>query len=350
MSDPSVFIASSPLQAIYALAIAEELSLRNSEIHWVGRDGFSDLEYMAGLNQRIDVVDFSEFEFGSFRGFLRDGERYLERVQERWERIDLLFTAYETNYAFEALRHRFALPWGRVGIIEDGIANYFPHSMVRRPRQLLKSVANRVVRGHFLSSPRRNLGGNPRVGIVSTVSPEHVHLAPRSRARVVDLGPAVRRVLRFLSVPPPPEYVSADMVLFLPAVLHYGRISESGLIDYLEFVRAHMRQQGLTKLLVKPHPREDLTRLRCALSEWLDGDADLADATPAELFMRDLDNPVWAGSPTTAILNKHLLYPGGRTRYILFPLRGNRHLRTQVDTLVRVIGDKVERVEYAAAS
>jgi hypothetical protein len=41
------------------------------------------------------------------------------------------------------------------------------------------------------------------------------------------------------------------------------------------------------------------------------------------------------------MLNKHVLFPG-RTRYVLFPLAGNRHVETQTKVLLRILGSSGE--------
>jgi hypothetical protein len=106
-------------------------------------------------------------------------------------------------------------------------------------------------------------------------------------------------------------------------------------------MRAHPALASYSRFAVKPHPREDMAALHEALG---DGAELVASDLPIELWTRRLENPFWVGSPSTGMLNKHLLYPGNPTRYVLFPIPGNPLLAAQIEVFRRILGDRVEVV------
>ena len=337
---PAVFIATSPLHVLYSLAIVRTLGLAEHEIHWFGKAPVQELELARATRNEDHIRDFTHLGLASFGSFLANVDQYLDETAELG-RPELLFTCYESFYPFVALMRQRRVPWAETGIIEDGSSNYFPHAMPRRRKHPVKSVVTMVRRGYFLPFSWNNLGGNPRLGFVSTLSPAYVYVAPRSHARILDIAPAVRELLEERGMEPPERIRDAEAVVFLPAVLNYGRLDAAGLVGYLELLRSHPALAGCSRFAIKPHPREDMAALRDAVGN----EAELvASDLPIELWMRDLDNLIWAGSPTTGMLNKHLLYPGSRTRYVLFPIPGNPLLGAQIEAFRRILGDRVEVV------
>lgn len=340
-SRASVFVASSPLHVLYARAIAHRMGIWPFEIHWFGRADPVAAGFMRSLVADAPLFDYRGLGFHTFGGFLRRGSEYRADVSDRWKGLDLVFGPYETDYAIETLRRRLRVPWPRTGIIEDGIANYFPHSMLLRRWYPVKAAASLLRNGHVLTMSRHNLGGNPRVGIVTTLSTDHVYLAPGSEAQVVDIRPCVLDLLESVAWPMPAAWRSASVVLFLPPVLHYGRLSEARIARFVEECADRLDVSSASDLLVKPHPREDLARLREALRPLIERGLMMADEAPMELYMRGLDVETWAGSPSTAMLNKFLLYPSDTTRFVLLPPLGSRHVNAQTGLLIRILRDRV---------
>jgi hypothetical protein len=334
----TVFVATSPLHLIFSAAICETLPIDGPEVHWFGPAASVHDRRITGVLGDLPLVDCSSYEINSFGGFLRNGGRYVRDVVDAGPRVSRVFTCYETHVAVDAIRHRHRVPWADVGIIEDGIANYIPHAMVRRDRQAVKSALSLVRFGHRLSNPPANLGGNPKVGYVTTVSPEHVHLHPRSRAQVIDLAPATRALLLERGTVPTDAYREAGTILFMSPVFQYGRMDAPALLRYLDDVRGDSEVVG--PLLVKPHPRERPEAIRDALEAAGVDDVAVGGLEPIEHGMPWLDNPVWVGSATSAMLNKHVLFPGG-TRFVIRPQRGNRYLDELVTVMERVLAGHV---------
>jgi hypothetical protein len=334
-----VFIVTSPLHVLFSIAIARTLGLAGDsyELHWFGKKPLRELSFAPLAIRDEEVRDFAELDLNVFAGFVANAGAYLEATRDLG-RPRLLFTCYDTAYPFVALRHDRGVRWNDVGIIEDGAAGYFPHAMPRRWKHPLRSLRVRLARGHGLPFSWNNLGGNPRVGYVSTLSPRHVHVHRRSRAQVLDIAAATRQLIDERGAPPPLALREAGVVLFLPAVLNYRRLDAAGLRAYVEGVREHPQVRGVGSLVVKLHPRERIDEAREALA----GVAEIvADDLPIELHMHELDNAIWAGSPTTAMLNKHFLYESGATRFLLLPIPGNPLLERQIVTFGRILGDRV---------
>jgi hypothetical protein len=251
--------------------------------------------------------------------------------------VGLLYTCHNAHFAFETLRRKYHVPWEQIGVIEDGIGSYFPWRMLPLRRQVLRAAVALLAVGHPLSVARWDVGGDSRVGFVSTLAPSLVHLSQSSRATIVDLRDSVRAVLNELTLEPPREYGDADVLLFLPPVLCYERLTPSQLADYVGYVRSHPAIGEEASILVKPHPRDPTAAVRSALAP-LAPAVTVGGDEPIEIYLSRISIPLWAGSPTTGMLNHVLLYPDRSTRYALFPIAGNPNVQTQVDVLRKVLG------------
>ncbi|MGH2693398.1 MAG: hypothetical protein ACRDJJ_01155 [Actinomycetota bacterium] len=325
---------------LYARAIARQMAIWPFEIHWFGRADPVATGFMRSLVADAPLFDYRRLGFHTFGGFLRRGSAYPADVSQRWGGLNLVFGPYEIHYGLEIIRRRFRVPWSRTGIIEDGIANYFPHTMMLRRWQPLKGMACFLRNGHFLTVSRHNLGGNPRVGIVTTLFPDGVYLAPGSGAQAIDIRRSVLNLLAEVVRPMPAAWRSASVILFLPPLLQYGRLREAEVAGFVEQTADRLDISSPSSLLVKPHPREDLRRLKAALRPLVKRGMMLADEAPMELYMRGLDIATWAGSPSTAMLNQYLLYPDRSTRFVLLPSLGSRHVSEQTRVLLRILGDR----------
>ena len=340
MTEPgvAVFVTNSPLHLIYARALVEHHRLERYEIHWFGKPAATTPPWFSALTRDLIVRDFSQLQLNDFRGLVRGRRAYLEEVGATVDVVSLLYTCHNVHPAYETLRRRYRVPWARVGVIEDGIGSYSPWRMLPLRRQVVRAAVAVVAVGHPLSVARWDVGGDPRFGYVSTIGPGLVHLHPESRATVVDLRDSVRRALDELAFELPAAYTAADVLLFLPPVLQSGRLTPAQLAEYVARVCAHAAVEPDAAVVVKPHPRDQPEAVRAALATAVPR-LTVGGDEPIELHLGRISVPLWAGSPSSSMLNNALLYPGRDTRYVLFPVAGNRNVPAQVEVLRRVLGD-----------
>ena len=262
MMGTTVFIIDSPLHFIFSIAIIKKLNISNYSIHWFNKTSlqvyFPEKKYI----DKYNIIDFSYLDFESYSGFINNWNQYITEVKINIDSIDYLFTCYDTHYGFEILRNIFCIPWNNVGIIEDGIGNYFPCRMPRLMKQIPKSIINKIRMSYFLNVSRYNLGGNPKIGFLSTLSPEHVFLHKDSKAKILNIKNEVKNVLHQYPKKSKNVYIEAEVILFLPAVLRYNRMSEKEVISYLRYVKTHPKISSYSNIVIKPHPREKIKLLK----------------------------------------------------------------------------------------
>jgi len=336
MMGTTVFIIDSPLHFIFTIAIIKKLNISNYSIHWFNK---TSLQVYFPENIYIDkynIIDFSNLDFESFSGFINNYNQYITEVKNNIDSIDYLFTCSDTHFGFEILRNIFSIPWNNVGIIEDGIDNYFPHRMPSLMKQIPKSIINKIRMSYFLNVSRYNLGGNPKIGFLSTLSPEHVFLHKDSKAKILNIKNEVKTVLQQYPKKSKNVYIEAEVILFLPAVLYYNRMSEKEVISYLRYVKTHPKISNYSNIVIKPHPREKIKLLKEIILKEFFNEFQIAGISAIELHLSDIKADIWAGSPSTGMLNKYLLSKDKNTEYILFPTKKKSGLNEQIAVLEKV--------------
>ena len=343
MTSKNVFIISSPLHYLYSLSIMKNMNIVDDYmILWFGKHPLE--EYFSDVNQFdfTNVIDVAILGVNDFKGYIKNYDIFVNFIKENIDKIDYLFTCYDTNYGFEIVRNYFSVSWERVGIIEDGISNYYPHAMPRLSSQITKSVISKFRNNFFLNVSRYNLGGNPEMGFVTTICPEHVYLHKYSKAQVLDIRDDFIKVIDVCKESIPDLYKSADIIFFLSAVLNYERMKIRELIDYIKYIRLNDHVIKYNNFVLKPHPREDLIKLRQIIDDNFDvEEVRLGGKSPIEIYLSSIKPKCLAGMPTTAMLNHYIINPHDQTEYVIFFDKTGPYKKTQINVIKKVIRDNL---------
>jgi len=339
----TVFITNNPLHILYSLAIIKKKDYNNNYIIlWFGVLPVENYFFPYEITKNYNILDLSHLDFNHYkRGVRKNYDIFINIIKNKIMKIDYLFTCFDTHLAFEIVRHHFSIQWNQVGIIEDGIGNYFKNSQPDLIRQIPKSILNKVEHSFFLNVTRSNLGGNPKVGIVSTLSPDFVYINKKSSAKVISISNEFRTVLNEINIDIPSDYKAADVIIFLSPVLAHKRMKEAELISYLKFVNKNILNNSYKNIMIKPHPREDMPLLEKLVYSIYNKDITIADQRPIELYLNQIKAKIWSGMPSTGMLNNFFLQGKGKAKYLISPPlgKGSRYLKTGLDTMKKIMGD-----------
>ena len=345
----TVFITSSPLHILYSLAIIKTKKYNNNYvIVWFGALPLENYFSSDFTMEYCNILDLSYLDFNHYyRGVRKHYNLFLELISNKINSIDYLFTCFDTQLGFEVIRNHFSVDWSRVGIIEDGIGNYFPNRMPKLIKQIPKSILNKIQHSFFLNVTRNNLGGNPKIGILSTLSPERVYINKKSNAEIISIFDEFKSVLNMLKTDVPEIYKTAEVLVFLSPVLRQKRMRPSELIKYLKFIKQHPSINKYNNILIKPHPREDLTLLKEIVEASFDGEIIIGDLKPIEMYLMCIKAKIWAGMPTTGMFNNYLLF-GKTNSYIIFPvkMRKSHYTNVGINALKELMGEDLTVCYY----
>jgi hypothetical protein len=338
----SVYITNNPLHILHSIALINKGVF--GEEHLIIWCGTLTLEnYFPETSSIFDykVLDLSHLELHLYFPLQKNYKKFLDEVANQIQKIDYLVTCFDTHLGFEALRNHYSIHWAQVVILEDGIGNYFRSTMPRLRRQIPKSILNFFKRGYLLNMTRSNLGGNPKVGFICALAPDMVYKHRKSKARVVSIKNEFRAALDELRVEIPEIYYEADVLISLTPIFSQKRMSESELVAYINKILAHPSISEGSRVIIKPHPREDLeTLVRVVFSNFGNTIA-VADQGSIEMYLPALQNMIWAGLPSSGFLNSFWLY-GPSNKYMVFPLFHMPFSLDVLQALKRLMGPALE--------
>ncbi len=316
----SVYITNNPSHVLHSIALIKKgVFSEEYLIIWCGTLSLEN--YFAETSSIFDykVLDLYHLELNYYFQLQKNYKIFLDEVANHVQKIDYLVTCFDTHLGFEALRNHYSIHWDHVVIIEDGIGNYFRSTMPRLRRQIPKSILNFFKRGYLLNMTRSNLGGNPKVGYISALAPEMVYRHRKSKAEIVPILNEFRATLEELRVEIPKLYVEADVLISLTPIFSQNRMSEAELVAYINMILAHPSINGAKRVIIKPHPREDLEMLDRVIFSNFGNTIAVADQGSIEMYLPALQNMIWAGLPSSGFLNSFWLY-GPSNKYMVFPL------------------------------
>ena len=316
----SVYITSSPLHVLHSIALIKKgVFGEDYLIIWSG--ALSLESYFPQTSSIFDykVLDLSHLQIYSYFDFQKNYKYFLNEVANHVQKINYLVTCFDTNLGFEALRSHYSVHWDQVVILEDGIGNYFRSTMPRLRRQIPKSILNLLRHGYLLNITRSNLGGNPKVGFICALAPEMVYKHRKSKAKIVPIINEFKATLEELKIRIPKIYYEANVLISLTPIFSQNRMSEAELVAYINKILSHPSIEGATRVIIKPHPREDLETLERVIFSNFGNKIDVADRGSIEMYLPALQNMIWAGLPSSGFLNSFWLY-GASNKYIVFPL------------------------------
>ena len=316
----SVYITNNPLHVLYSIALIKKAVFGEEYlIVWCGTQSLE--KHFPETSSIFDyrVLDLSHLQLDYYFDFQKKYKAFLSEIVNHVQKIDYLVTCFDTHLGFEALRNHYSVHWDQVVILEDGIGNYFRSTMPRLRRQIPKSILNLLRHGYLLNITRSNLGGNPKVGFICALAPEMVYKHRKSKAKIVPIINEFKATLEELKIRIPKIYYEANVLISLTPIFSQNRMSEAELVAYINKILSHPSIEGVTRVIIKPHPREDLETLERVIFSNFGNKIDVADQGPIEMYLPALQNMIWAGLPSSGFLNSFWLY-GASNKYIVFPL------------------------------
>ena len=227
-----------------------------------------------------------------------------------------LITYYDTHPGFEIIRDILSISWDRVGLIEDGTHNYLNRlSMPSFKNRVAKHCINKILGRFPVNLSYYNLGGNKLIKLMYVMSPEHVFTADPTQARIISIADDVKRTLSKLEFDVPAEFSKMDAFLTLAPVYSYGRLNKKKLFSFIFRV---IEKFNSKMIVVKPHMRDSLLGIREDLSELKKDGVILAPDIATEFLFQKIPETKWIGNASTAMLNRHFLYPAYRDTFHIF--------------------------------
>jgi len=338
----SVFITNNPLHVLYSIALIKKGTFGEENlIIWCGSLSLENHFSVTSSIFDYNILDLSHLKLDSYFDMQKNYQTFLNEVANHIQKIDYLVTCFDTHLGFEALRNYYSIHWAKVVILEDGIGNYFRSTMPRLRRQIPKSILNFFMRGYLLNMTKSNLGGNPKIGFICALAPDLVYKHRRSKARVVPIKNEFRTTLDELRVEIPEIYYEADVLISLTPIFSQNRMSENELVAYISKILAHPSISKGSKVIIKPHPREDLGTLVRVIFSNFGNTITVADQGSIEMYLPALQNMIWAGLPSSGFLNSFWLY-GPSNKYLVFPLFHMPFSFDVLHALKRLMGPDLE--------
>jgi len=104
----------------------------------------------------------------------------------KFQKPEELVTFYDTHYLFLIIKSYFKIPWSKVALIDDGMANTIKLSMPSFLNRLIKFVINYFLRGFEIPMSRYSLGNNKKILKAYTIFP--LNYSSHEKLNKVDLS------------------------------------------------------------------------------------------------------------------------------------------------------------------
>ena len=348
----NVFIASSALHLIYSFSTIELFKVKDkSIIFWFGSSSIDLALPVDFMDQGIPIIDCSHLKISYLSGYINNYNDARNFFSQYITSIDFLYSHYDTDFGFEIIRRQFQVPWRKIALIEDGIGNYFPHSMPKLYRQIPKSIISKLLTGFSLNITRHNVGGNKKLGIITTMDADRVYLHSKSNAEIFEIKQHVKNLLDGYK---PEETIleNADVLIFLPAVLRYGRLSSKEIKTYIGKLISQKKIYQYKNIVIKPHPKESAEKIESILKNAIpDKKIEVfKDKYPIEIYINSINPRVIMGNVSTSIMNYYILKDQNtktfRTSFIITNgIGGGLYVKEQIKFLKSLIKDDLEIIE-----
>lgn len=226
--------------------------------------------------------------------FVEKGLQLLVNKLKHYSLIKL-YTFYETLYHFLYTKCALKIDWEDVVLFDDGIGSCFRHAMPRRHRLLLQTIVLKIRYNITVPYSKFSLGNNDYVRNIITYWPALV-----SRHSGVSVSTLVSNYKQV-------DFSDkCDYVLLLGPVLSKGRMNDTELMNYVEKALKNI-VVSTDIILVKPHPREDKTRLKMTLASTKFASQFVFlndDEYGFEHYFASLNPKAWIGMASTVLLNR----------------------------------------------
>ena len=249
-----LILAESDLHLFVSCAYIESFSIEDYKIIWCGKSDSIIYKYLK-KKYNISYLEnkFSFLNTNYLDEFIQ--KNYLDRYN-----IKYLYTFYDTYIVFDYLRYSLKVPWDKVGLIDDGIANLFTVSMPKIHRRLPKALFNFITMRFPINLSRYNLGSNPRIKRFITLFEDEL-LYTSTNPSIINVLTFYRELIinfsenYFKSYPH--EKICGN-ILTLSPILTYGRKTVEETKSYFNEL---LRNCDSNKPILKPHPRENMKLL-----------------------------------------------------------------------------------------
>ena len=249
-----------------------------------------------------------------------------------------LITYYDTHPGFEIIRDILSIPWDRIGLLEDGQANYFSEiSMPSIQNRVIKHCINKLLGRFPVNLSRYNLGGNKLIKLMYVMSPKYTFTKNPTKVKIVPIMEHVKGFLEGIEFEVSEEFRKMDAFLTLAPVYSYGRLDKKQLFSY---IKKTIKELNSKIIVVKPHMRDSELGIREDISELKEYGVVLAPNLPTEFLFHEIPETKWIGNASTSMLNRHFLYPDYRDTFHISFEGKSQFFNQQRRCMKRILRDK----------
>ena len=341
-----IIYADTYLHIIYAKAI-ERYFLPNEKtiIIWSGNDKVEEKFPLIFENLKAEFIKVKDPAKSSFLNIKKSYLEIYEKIKHLRKYSCKIITCYDTAYTFEIVRHILRLGWNRVAILDDGIVNYIENvGMPHVSKRLVKNIINKSLGRFPINTSRYNLGGNRKIRTFFTMSPENIFIKDPSEKKIYNISNAVKNILEdgkfdFSNL----DFKSIDAVISLAPIYTYQRNNKKELI---EFLKGTINLYNLSHPLIKVHPRDISTCIVKDINESFSATVVISPDVPTEFLFEHLGPVKWFGSPSSAYLNRHFLYPNYKDQFLISTFGTSKQFKEgQMSCLSKILGEKLLKSE-----
>ena len=341
-----IICADSYLHLIFAKAIFMH-TLVNEKIIviWTGKRKVE--EKFPSIFQNFNV-EFISVEDPTNFSFVNLDKCYVEiyqKIKHLRKYNCKLISCYDTAYIFEIVRHILKVDWDNIAILEDGTANYIKNiAMPSVSNRVIKNIINTGLGRFSINTSRYNLGGNPKINLFFTMSPENVFLTNPSKQKTIDISEGVKAVLE------DNDFNIADLdltlidgVISLAPIYKHQRKNKKELI---EFLNRTIDFYKLSSPLIKVHPRDYSTGIVDDIKDTFGASLKISPNIPTEFLFKNLPPIKWFGPPSSAHINRHFLYPNYQDEFLISTFGTSQQFaKGQFSCLSKILNTKFLKCE-----
>ena len=341
-----VICADTYLHLIFAKAIYKYILINKKIIViWSGKPNIE--EKFPFIFQDFNV-DFISIEDPANSSFLDLDKCYLN-IQKKIEYLRKydckIITCYDTVYSFEIVRHILQVEWNNIAILEDGSANYIKNiAMPHVAKRVIKNIINSWLGRFSINTSRYNLGGNPKINLFYTMSPENIFLTNPSKQKTISMSNGVKAVIEDIDF----NFGDLDLTLIdgifsLAPIYKYKRNNKKELI---EFLNKAIDLYELSSPLIKVHPRDYSTHIIDDINDVFGSSVKISPDVPTEFLFKNLPPIKWFGAPSSAHLNRHFLYPNYDDEFYISTFGTSKQFeKGQLSCLSKILDTKFFKCE-----
>jgi hypothetical protein len=342
-----IFLAETVLHILFSVAVIEAFFTEEKKIIiWFGDANIKERYPWLFEDKEIEFIVVNNPSNLSF--FKLDIS--VKEIQEKIEYLASydcsITTYYDTAYGFEIIRDYLNIPWEKVSLLEDGQANYLRNvAMPSQSRRVAKHLVNKIMGRFGLNMSLYNLGGNLKIRTFFSMSPEHVYILSPAQSKVHSIASNVKNILKRSTIELIGDSLQdVDGVITLTPIYAYKRKTKRELLIFLDQT---VTKYSIQRPLIKPHPRDYSLGITTDILEYFGNTVELSPEVPTEFLFEHLGPCKWYGPPSSAMLNRHFIYPDVRDEFYISEFgTSSQFAKKQVQVFRDIMGDKA--IEFKA--